>query len=412
MEVADIIQSSGAAFAAQYGTSLSTAQRRVLKDVSACRTAALGGHVSQCHECGHRKVAYNSCRNRHCPKCQAAARAEWTDTRTAELLPVPYFHVVFTLPAELRPLALQNKRVVYGLLFRAAAESLQQLAADPKHLGAQIGCLAVLHTWSQNLLHHPHVHCVVPAGGLSPDNSRWIACRRSRSTRNIFFLPVKALSRLFRGKLIAYLKQAFAKEKLRFCGELRSLSDPVEFNRLLSEAVRQQWVVNAKRPFGGPQQVLKYLARYTHRVAISNQRLIDMQDGQVRFHWKDYADGGAQKIMTLDGTEFLRRFLMHTLPSGFMRIRYYGFLGNRIRREKLSLCHSLLGQNAAVDDTSDMAETPDRIGDDPGQTLERCSECRNGRMIVIETLIPHPPHRWHASWHLTRMRSPCVYDTS
>ena len=306
-------------------------------DIAACRTAALGGHVEECDRCGHQQIAYNSCRNRHCPKCQATAAAQWLEAREAELLPVEYFHVVFTLPAALGPIALQNPRVVYGLLFRAAAETLQQIAADPKHLGAEIGFLAVLHTWGQNLEHHPHVHCVVPGGGLSPDGSRWVACRPG------FFLPVRVLSRVFRGKFLALLRAAFDQGKLSFHGKLGALADAGEFRRRLAASAQTEWVVYAKPPFGGPEQVLKYLARYTHRVAISNRRLVALEDGEVTFHWKDYAHGGGQKTMTLKAIEFIRRFLLHVLPSGFVRIRHYGFLANRVCREKLALCRALLG---------------------------------------------------------------------
>ena len=283
LEVADVIRRHGDAFLDRYGDALRPEQRRALSDIAACRTAALGGHVEDCDRCGHRQVAYNSCRNRHCPKCQATAAADWTEAREAELLPVAYFHVVFTLPAALDPIALQNPRVVYGLLFQAAAATLRQVAADPKHLGAEIGFLAVLHTWGQNLQHHPHVHCVVPGGGLAPDASRWVACRPR------FFLPVRVLSRVFRGKFLSMLRAAFDRGRLAFHGKLRPLTDPGEFRRRLADSARTEWVVYAKPPFGGPRQVLKYLARYTHRVAISNRRLTALEGDQVTFGWKDYA---------------------------------------------------------------------------------------------------------------------------
>jgi hypothetical protein len=286
LEVADVVREHGDAFLDRYGNVLLPQQRRVLSDIAACRTATLGGHVEACDRCGHQRIAYNSCRNRHCPKCQAGAAAEWTEDRRAELLPVAYFHVVFTLPAVLGPIALQNPRVVYGLLFQAAAETLQQIAADPKHLGAEIGFLSVLHTWGQNLQHHPHVHCVVPGGGLALDGSRWIACRPR------FFLPVRVLSRVFRGKFLARLRAAFEQGKLSFHGRLAALADPVEFRRRLAASARTEWVVYAKPPFGGPEQVLKYLARYTHRVAISNHRLLAQEGGKVTFRWKDYVNGG------------------------------------------------------------------------------------------------------------------------
>jgi Putative transposase/Transposase zinc-binding domain len=289
LEVADVFRNHGDTFLDLYGDVLSPEQRRALSDIAACRTAALGGHVEECDQCGHRQIAYNSCRNRHCPKCQATAAAEWMEARQAELLPVEYHHVVFTLPAVLGPIALQNPREVYGILFRAAAETLQQIAADPKHLGAEIGFLAILHTWGQNLEHHPHLHCVVPGGGLAPDGSRWIACPPG------FFLPVRVLSRVFRGKFLALLGTAFEQGKLTFHGKLRELADTGAFQRRLAASAETEWVVYSKPPFGGPEQVLKYLARYTHRVAISNRRLVSLEDGEVTFDWKDYAQGGARR---------------------------------------------------------------------------------------------------------------------
>src|SRR3954451_22371623 len=349
LEVAEIVRRHGDAFLDRYGDTLRPEQRRALGDIAACRTAALGGHVEECDRCGHRQIAYNSCRNRHCPKCQATAAAQWMEAREAELLPVEYFHVVFTLPALLGPIALQNPREVYGILFRAAAEALQQIAAGPKHLGADIGFLALLHTWGQNLEHHPHVHCVVPGGGLSPDGSRWIACPPR------FFLPVRVLSRVFRGKFLALLGDAFAQGKLTFHGKLRELADAGAFQRRLAASAATEWVVYSKPPFVGPEQVLKYLARYTHRVAISNRRLVSSEDGEVTFQWKDYAHGGGQKTMTLKATEFIRRFLLHVLPSGFVRIRHYGFLANRVCQEKLALCRALLGA----------APTPEPVAADP-----------------------------------------------
>ena len=285
LEVADVVRDQGPAFLDAFAAVLSPEQRRALRDIAECRTAARGGHVEECDRCGHRQIAYNSCRNRHCPKCQGTAAAQWVEARAAELLPVAYHHVVFTLPAALRPIAVQNPREVYGLLFRAAAETLQQIAADPQHLGAEIGFLAVLHTWGQNLQHHPHVHCVVPGGGLSPDATRWIACRPG------FFLPVRVLSRVFRGKFLALLRAAFDQGKLAFHGQLRALAEAGAFHHRLA-AAHTEWVVYAKPPFGGPEQVLKYLARYTHRVAISNRRLVASEDGAVTFRWKDYAHGG------------------------------------------------------------------------------------------------------------------------
>lgn len=379
LEVADVIRRHGAAFLDQYAPVLSPEQRRALDDLVRCRTAALGGHVAVCDRCGHREVAYNSCRNRHCPKCQAGAAARWTEAQAADLLPVAYFHVVFTLPAELGPLALQNPRVVYGLLFRAVAETLLQVAADPGRLGAEIGFLAVLHTWGQALQHHPHLHCVVPGGGLSPDGTRWIACRPG------FFLPVRVLSRVFRGKFLAGLRAAFDRGKLTFRGRLGALADPDRFHDRLRAAARAEWVVYAKRPFGGPGAVLKYLARYTHRVAISNRRLVELKGGRVRFRYKDYARGGRRRVMSLEATEFLRRFLQHVLPAGFVRIRHYGLLANRHRKEKVALCRTLL-------DAAGVPGPPRRPaglgGITPAVSLAVCPSCGVGHLVVIEEFPP------------------------
>jgi len=294
--------------------------------------------VEQCDTCGHQVISYNSCRNRHCPKCQAMARAKWLAEREAELLPVPYFHVVFTLPDKIGRLALQNAEEIYRILFRAASETLLTIAANPRRLGAHIGFLAVLHPWGQSLHLHPHLHCVVPGGGVSPDRLRWIGCRKKS-----FFLPVKVLSSRFRNLFLTYLRKAFKAGRLTFHGELAGLANQAAFEALCRTAKQTKWVVFAKPPFGGPEQVLKYLARYTHRVAISNRRLLSIEDGRVRFEYKDYADGNQVKVMELAATEFIRRFLLHILPSGFVRIRHYGFLANRERRKKLASCHALLG---------------------------------------------------------------------
>jgi hypothetical protein len=401
LEVADVFRNHGAAFLDCYGDVLSPEQRRALSDIAACRTAALGGHVEECDLCGHRQIAYNSCRNRHCPKCQATAAAQWMEQRQAELLPVEYHHVVFTLPAVLGPIALQNPREVYGILFRAAAETLQQIAADPKHLGAEIGFLAILHTWGQNLEHHPHVHCVVPGGGLAPEGSRWIACPPG------FFLPVRVLSRVFRGKFLALLGHAFEQGKLTFHGKLRALADAGVFQRRLAESAQTEWVVYSKPPFGGPEQVLKYLARYTHRVAISNRRLVSLEEGKVTFQWKDYAQGGAAKTMTLEATEFIRRFLLHVLPSGFVRIRHYGFLANRVCQEKLALCRALLGVETTPDSVA--ADSPvEPKADVEGQPPARvCPCCGTGRMVIIETFpaLPADRRRWGSILELAEFDS-------
>jgi hypothetical protein len=337
LEVADLIRSAGTAFLKRNRHWLSWKHVKVLRAIRRCRTAALGGHLDECTRCGHRAISYNSCRNRHCPKCQTAARDRWIAARRAELLPTRYVHVVFTLPQELAPLALQNPQLVYDLLFRASAETLLEVAGDPRHLGAQIGFFSVLHTWNQKLGLHPHVHCVIPAGGLSPDRTRWIP---SRST---FFLPVPVLSRLFRGKFVAALQSAFREDRLRFDGSLAPLAYPKTFAAWLRPLFRKDWVVYSKPPFGGPEHVLQYLGRYTHRVAISNHRLISLAEDKVTFRWRDSAHHNEQKLLTLSLDEFLRRFLLHVLPKGFVRIRHFGFLASRRRATSLPLCFPLLG---------------------------------------------------------------------
>jgi hypothetical protein len=380
-EVADVLRRYGEAYRQKHDATLSTAQRRVMSAIELCRTAALGGHTEQCDQCGHQRVWYNSCRDRHCPKCQSLARAAWIEDRQTELLDCQYFHVVFTLPEEIAAIAYQNKEAVYGILFRAAAETLSTIAADPKHLGAQIGFFAVLHTWGQNLLHHPHLHCVVSGGGISPDGNRWISCRPG------FFLPVRVLSRLFRRLFLKFLEKAFNSGKLRFFSSLQTLHDRQVFLHHLAPVRKQEWVVYAKRPFAGPQQVLDYVGRYTHRVAISNHRLLDIEDGQVQFRWKDYRDNHQQKTMSLSADEFIRRFLLHVLPEGFQRIRYYGFLGNRYRQKKLAQCRQLL----EMDDHTLGAQEPlldyrDRYEQLTGSSLRECPVCHKGSMIRVEVM--------------------------
>jgi hypothetical protein len=361
---------------------LSPQQWEVVRAVVRCRTAALGGHLWQCDRCGHDQISYNSCRNRHCPACQSSARTAWLEARMAELLPVPYFHVVFTIPDLLAPLALQNKRLFYDLLFRSASESLSQAAANPKNLGARIGFLAVLHTWGQNLHHHPHIHCVVPAGGLSADSSRWI------STGGRFFLPVKVLSRLLRGKMLDYLKRAYRSGKLCFHGKLEPLAgDPDIFAALINTAYAKDWVVYAKPPFAGPAQVLRYLGRYTHRVAISNHRILAFDDGAVSFRWKDYKHAGRWRTMNLEGREFIRRFLLHVLPKGYVRIRSYGILSNRCKAQSLSICRRLLGQTTNPPDRLD--DTDDAIANPPDYFV--CPKCRRGHMVAVRVIEPQPP---------------------
>jgi len=361
----------------------STVRRCVMTAIEVCRTAALGGHLERCDSCPYERPCYDSCRDRHCPKCQSLARAEWVEKRKAEILQTHYFHVVFTLPEQIAAIAYQNKDLVYGILFRATAETLSTIAADPQHLGAEIGFFAVLHTWGQNLLHHPHLHCVVPGGGISPDGTQWVPCRPR------FFLPVRVLSRFFRRLFLTYLQEAFDAGKLRFFSSLEALRDPQVFRRHLDPVRNVKWVVYAKPPFAGPQQVVDYVGRYTHRVAISNHRLVDIEDAHVKLHWKDYRDNHQQKTMTLFAEEFMRRFLLHVLPSGFHRIRYYGFLGNRHRKEKLGHCRQLLGLTAPKESSAELAppeDYRDRYERLTGRSLRECPVCHRGRMITVMLL--------------------------
>ena len=386
LEVADVFRRYGEAYRQQHGASLSVSQRRVMTAIEVCRTAALGGHLERCDQCGYERNAYNSCRDRHCPKCQCLARAQWIQDRQSELLNVPYFHVVFTVPEQIAAIAYQNKEVVYGILFQATAETLKIIAADPQHLGAEIGFFAVLHTWGQNLQVHPHLHCVCPGGGLSPDGQRWVSCRPD------FFLPVRVLGHLFRRLFLESLQKAFDSGKLQFFAALESLRQPEAFAELVAGMKACEWVVYAKRPFAGPQQVLDYVGRYTHRVAISNNRLLDMENGQVRFQWKDYRDDGKIKTMTLSADEFIRRFLLHVLPNGFQRIRYYGLLGNRYRKEKLGQCRRLLGMSPPSEQTNPSPaekDYRDRYEELTGKSLHQCPQCQQGRMLVVE-ILPRP----------------------
>jgi len=373
-EVADIIRAAGKSFIDEHRSWLTGLHLKVLSAIERCRTAALGGHRDRCTRCGHTAAtSYNSCGNRHCPKCQTNARDKWLAARTKELIAVPYVHVVFTLPHQLAPLAFHNKKVLYGLLFRASAATLLEIAADPKHLGADIGLLSVLHTWGQNLLHHPHIHCVIPAGGLSADHQRWV------HPRYPFFLPVKVLSRVFRGKFVAGLKRAFQRGELYLPGGLKPLAQDKAFRAFLRSLFRLDWVVSAKPPFGGPQYVLQYLARYTHRAAISNHRIVDSADGKVTFLWKDYAHGSKRRRMTLTAEEFLRRFLLHTLPRGFIRIRFFGFLASRRRAVLLPLCQQLLDASPRS-----RSPTPPATSARP-QALWVCPHC-GGPMLVTARL--------------------------
>jgi hypothetical protein len=374
LEVADLIRAAGDVFLERNRHWLRCKHSKVLRAIRRCRTAALGGHLDECTRCGHRApISYNSCRDRHCPKCQTAARDRWIAARRRELLPTRYLHVVFTLPHRLAPLVLQNKKVLYGLLFRTSAETLLEVARNPRHLGAEIGFFSVLHTWSQKLKIHPHVHCVVPAGGLSPDHTRWV---RSRDN---YFLPKEVLREIFRGKFVDALEQAFQNGQLRFQGDLKLLAQPKIFAAWLRPLFRQDWVVYLKRPFGGPEYVLHYLGRYTHRVAISNHRLVSLTDGQVTFRWRDSADHNKQKLLSLSVDEFLCRFLLHILPKGFVPIRNFGFLANRKRATLLPRCFQLLGSEQQLQAEQHASSTEDF------SDSWRCPKCA-GPMKVIERL--------------------------
>jgi hypothetical protein len=393
LEVADVFREHGQSYRQVYGSSMSVEQWRVMRAIELCRTAALGGHVDRCDQCGHQVISYNSCRNRHCPKCQNVQKALWREARRAELLPVPYYHVVFTLPSQLVPLALQNHRVLYNTLFRATSQTLLRIGADPKHLGAQLGFMAVLHTWGQTLMYHPHLHCVVPAGGLDSDGIRWRSCKQR------FFLPVRVLSRLFRRLFLEALEKAFRDGRLQFHGPIAQLKEQLAFQRLLRSCRRLEWVVFAKPPFAGASAVLDYLARYTHRIAISNYRLSGMQNGKVTFTYKDYKTGVPNKTMTLDAHEFIRRFLLHVLPTRFQRIRYYGFLANCQRPDKLALCRRLLQVTHTAEPLEpDVHDRTILLQALLGQDITRCPRCNKGHLNRFTLLPPSPSfhHQPHA----------------
>jgi hypothetical protein len=382
LEVADILRAHGPAWRLAQRTRLSLGQLKVMSAIEQCRTAALGGHVLRCEGCGHDQVAYNSCRNRHCPKCQASAAKRWLEARQADLLPVDYYHVVFTLPAPISDIAYYNKAVIYGLLFEIAAEVLGTIAADPRHLGAQIGVTLVLHTWGSALTHHPHVHGIVPGGGLSPDGQRWVACKPG------FFLPVRVLSRLFRRRFLEEMEKAYRASQLRFFGEYADLADPKSFAGWLAPLRQCEWVVYAKRPFAGPQAVLAYLSRYTHRVAISNSRLVALDERGVSFRWKDYRDRGGtrHKTMTLSAEEFMRRFLLHVLPGGFHRIRHFGLLANASRRENLAKARELLDDGASVIQVPSADAQAPMEPAEPARATFVCSHC-GAAMLIVETFV-------------------------
>jgi len=380
VEVADIFRQHGPEYRQTHLLPLQ--HLRVMRAVEVCRTAELGGHKEQCEECGHIEISYNSCRNRHCPKCQTLRKEKWIKDRGQDLLPIEYFHVVFTVPSELNPLFIMNPRVMCNLLFRSASETLLELADNPKHLGARIGFMVILHTWGQNLMEHPHVHCVVTGGGLSSDN-RWVPCRKG------FFIPVRVMSSLFRGKFLDHLKKSFDDEDLIFPGGIAHLKDPRIFEVFRRQFYHKKWVVYCKPPFDGAEGVLQYFGRYTHRIAISNNRILTLQDGEVSFRWRDYSDGDRQKTMTVTAHEFIRRFLLHVLPHRYVRIRHFGLLSNRNRKDDISLCRMLLDSGKTATKEKDKQETwQEQLLRICGIDVTTCPVCKKGRMLTVELLPP------------------------
>lgn len=379
LEVADIFRLHGSAYRQVHGMPLG--QLRAMRAIEICRTADLGGHVDECDHCGTLRISYNSCRNRHCPKCQCLDKERWLVARKKDLLPITYFHLVFTLPEEVKPLALRNQKVAYNLLFKAASETIKELTEDSKYLGAKVGFIAILHTWSQNLMDHPHIHCIVTGGGLSTNGKGWIPCKKK------FFLPVKVLSRLFRGKFLAYLKETYAKGKMDFPGKIAPLKEKRAFNRLLKGLYEKDWVVYCKPPFSNAEKVMEYLGRYTHRVAISNNRLVKVEGGQVTFRYRDRNDNDTVKLMSVDASEFIRRFLLHILPDGFMKIRHYGILSNRNRRGKLKQCRKILGVQPLDENLEGQREAwQDLLARITGVDPRICPLCGKGKMMLKKVI--------------------------
>jgi hypothetical protein len=380
VEVADIFHQYGEDYRRSHRMPLN--HHRAMRAIEVCRTATLGGHRYK-YSCGHTDISYNSCRNRHCPKCQTLQKEKWIEARCEDLLPVQYFHVVFTIPSELNPLVIMNQRVMYNILFRSVSETLMELSDNPRHLGAYIGFIGILHTWGQNLMDHPHIHCVVPGGGLSPDGSRWVSCRKR------FFIPVRVMSALFRGKFLDHLKSSFKSGELIFPGGIRHLKDPGTFEAFRGQFYHKKWIVYCKPPFDGAEGVLQYLGRYTHRIAISNNRILKIQDGNVSFRWRDYADGNKQKTMTLKADEFIRRFLLHVLPPRYVRIRHFGLLANRRRKDNIALCRELLGSCETVTKEKDKPETwQDQLLRICGIDINTCPVCKKGTVVMAEILLP------------------------
>ena len=379
VEVADVFRQYGPDY--RESSHLPRNQLRAMHAIEVCRTAALGGHVDQCDSCGHLQISYNSCRNRHCPKCQFLRKEKWIEDRTQDLLPIQYFHVVFTIPSELNPLVLRNQKVMYSILFRSVSETLLELGNN--RISARIGFICILHTWGQNLMDHPHIHCVVTAGGLSPDGNSWVSCRKK------FFIPVRIMSALFRGKFLDYLKRSYESGKLAFPGIIGHLSQSHAFEEFKRLLYHKKWVVYCKPPFDGAHSVLKYLGRYTHRIAISNERILNVQDGKVSFLWRDYADGQKKKIMTLQASEFMRRFLLHVLPDRFVKIRHFGLLANRRRKDNIAVCREILGGCTIKMKNEDMPETwQQRLLKVSGIDITKCPVCQKGGMFCIEVLHP------------------------
>lgn len=381
VEVADIFRQYGPEYRKIHP--MPRNQLRAMRAIEVCRTAELGGHVDKCDHCGHLEISYNSCRNRHCPKCQFLKKEQWIEARSEDLLPIQYFHIVFTIPDELNPIVLRNQKVMYNLLFRSVSETLITLGRDPKHLGAHIGFIGVLHTWGQNLMDHPHIHCIVPGGGLSPIRHKWVSCRKK------FFIHVNVLRELFKKKFLAYLKQSYEAGELAFPGAIAYLQEPKIFERFRKQFYCKKWVLYSKPPFGGTEEVIRYLGRYTHRIAISNHRIINVADGRVSFRWRDYADGNKKKIMTLDAPEFIRRFLLHVLPDRFVKIRHYGLLGSRNCKNNLTLCRELLHVCKAEKDNESRTETwKELLLRISGVDITKCPVCQKGRMHTTEVLQP------------------------
>lgn len=391
VEVADIFRKHGHAYRMSHKMPLN--HIRTMRALERCRTAELGGHIDECDCCGSIRISYNSCRNRHCPKCQFLKKEKWLEQRKEDLLAVPYFHVVFTIPAKINPLVLRNKRVLYDILFRSASETLIELSRDPKHLGGQLGFICILHTWGQNLMDHAHIHCIVTGGGISHDGKRWLSCRKG------FFISVKVLSRLFRGKMLDYLKKSWKSEELEFSGTMAKLKD--RFVVFLNDLYKMEWVVYAKPPFKDPETLLDYLGRYTHRIAIGNHRILKMEDEEIFFRWRDYADGNKMKIMRLEASEFIRRFMLHVLPEKFVKIRYYGLLANRKSGSMLSQCRGLLADPIKPKKKDDTETWQELLLRACGMDLITCPFCKKGRMIKKEVMLPvrcNSPPQEMAAW--------------